>query len=342
MRYTTGWVKLRRNDPPTFELLSIEAQAFYCLLTRLLDSQGNLSLPPAVGLRGLCRELRGVGAADWPRIKAYLEELCEEGSLRWDAAAGILHAPRHVEDQRAHGSDEADRKRVYRARMKNSSPGPQSVPESGRDVLGLGTQCPAEPDQPQASLQNVPKNGTSGQRSLEEDLRNHSSGGSPASVERRAAQLSQPWIDRDGEAVPMERARALLAIMHQASRDAGGTPRLLLMGKVPSQKETLDFQAALSRPNCFASESEVAEMGRLLAQGEFPNRGRGAALSAVCAYGPRGDAFAELLAKAKAPPLAAGTGSGTARAPGRVPPSASAESTPPSAAELRAYMEQHR
>lgn len=350
MRYTTGWVKVRRQDPPTFELLSIEAQAFYFLLTRLLDDRGILALPGPAGLRGICRELNGVGAADWPRIKAYIDELCDEGSLVWDAARGELFAPAHVEDQKR-STTEADRKRVYRSRVRESKASPQFVPDDGtehgtseHDVPPVPCVRHGDSDKPHGGLHAVPmsgtfqpKNGTSGLRSFTEETQ-HKASGEDSKAARKSGDLlrqaQETWVETDSEAITCAEAKRRLLLMVEASRDGSRVARLLLLRNEPTSNEVLTFQSALSQNP--ATVQQLQEMGRLLALGEYPNRGRGAAVNALCARSSRGDVFAELLAKAKAPPASRPV-SGSS---GRAAPSAPAEGQPEvSPADLRGYLQ---
>lgn len=352
MRYTTGWVKVRRQDPPTFELLSIEAQAFYFLLTRLLDDRGALALPGPAGLRGICRELNGVGSADWPRIKAYIDELCEEGSLIWDAAKGELLAPAHVEDQKC-STTEADRKRVYRSRVKELQGSLPDVPKDGTNsgtsrpfVHPVPAQVRSSGTRPDASLHSVPsngtfepRNGTSGLRSFTEESQDKDQGEtSPRRSGALLRQAQETWVESDTEAITCAEAKRRLLLMVEASRDASGVARLLLLRDEPSANEVMSFQSAISHNP--ATEQQLQEMGRLLAAGEYPNRGRGAAVNALCARSSRGDAFAELLAKAKAPPGLRPVSGGLRAAPGRAAPSAPADGQPEvSPADLRGYLQ---
>jgi hypothetical protein len=122
-----AYVKVYTRDTPEFLLLSWQARCLFFELIRKVDRAGVLAVGK-LGLKGVAVILR----APWEELKAPLEELVAAERIVFNADAGTVLLPSHIEAQSATQSDAA-RKRKSRdsARTRASQPVGGSNPDEG-------------------------------------------------------------------------------------------------------------------------------------------------------------------------------------------------------------------
>lgn len=90
------WVKLYKRDEPEFMALSWQARGLFCLLMRKVDAAGFLACG-RLGKKGVAVSV----GAPWAEVGQALDELLEDGCVRFYPETGQIHLPNFLEAQSA-------------------------------------------------------------------------------------------------------------------------------------------------------------------------------------------------------------------------------------------------
>jgi len=103
------WIKLYTRDEPDWMAMSWQARGLFVLLMRAVDRAGILSLKGKQKLKAVAVTVR----AQWMEIEAPLQELLDDGCVRYSEIEGKLWIPNFVDAQTSTMSD-VGRKRKSR------------------------------------------------------------------------------------------------------------------------------------------------------------------------------------------------------------------------------------